>query len=59
MKWPRRKPPAPRADLVQIAVLECELFGIKPKPGTAAALAVELGAFSKCGRATTEEQLPE
>lgn len=40
MKWPWRKPPAPQADLVRIAVLEYELFGIEPKPGTLAAAIV-------------------
>lgn len=42
MKWPWRKPPPRRADPLAIAVLEYELFGIEPKPGTAAALAVGL-----------------
>ncbi|GHB55579.1 hypothetical protein GCM10010331_49260 [Streptomyces xanthochromogenes] len=46
MKWPWRKPPAPRADLVRIAVLEFELFGIEPKPGTLAAALVGLNQFS-------------
>lgn len=46
MKWPWRKPTAPRADLVQIAVLEYELFGIEPKPGTLAAALVGLNDFS-------------
>ena len=46
MKWPWRKDPAPRADLVRIAVLEYELFGIEPTPGTLAAALVGLNDFS-------------
>lgn len=42
MKWPWKKPPQRRADPLRIAVLEHELLGIEPKPGTAAAFAVNL-----------------
>ncbi|MFF7881035.1 hypothetical protein ACH40F_07845 [Streptomyces sp. NPDC020794] len=42
MKWPWKKPPQRRADPLAIAVLEYELLGIEPKPGTTAALAVGL-----------------
>lgn len=45
MKWPWRKPPPRRADRLAIAVLEYELFGIEPKPGTAAELAIGLRRF--------------
>lgn len=38
----RRKPRPRRADPLAIAVLEYELLGIEPKPGTAAAFAVGL-----------------
>lgn len=36
----RKKPARPVADPTRIAVLEWELFGIEPKPGTAAAAMV-------------------
>lgn len=42
MRLPWRKPLPRRADPLAIAVLEYELFGIEPKPGTAAAFAVGL-----------------
>lgn len=35
----------PRPDRLRIAVLEHELFGIEPEPGTAAALVVALRRF--------------
>ena len=35
-----RSAPRPRADRMRIAVLEWELFGIEPEPGSAAAFAV-------------------
>ncbi|MDR3082111.1 MAG: hypothetical protein LBV60_14505 [Streptomyces sp.] len=35
MKWPWRKPPTPQADPLQIAILEYQLFGIKPGPAMA------------------------
>lgn len=42
--WPRRRrstaPVAVVPDRVRIAVLEYELFGIEPKPGTAAAAVI-------------------
>lgn len=50
MNWSWRKPrepSAPRADPLRIAVLEYELFGIEPKPGTAAAAAVGLSCLSE------------
>lgn len=47
MKWPWRKPTAPQADPLRIAVLEYELFGIEPKPGTAAAMAVGCHALGQ------------
>ncbi|MGW2861937.1 hypothetical protein [Streptomyces sp. NPDC001205] len=46
MNWPWRKPPTPQADPLRIAVLEYELFGIEPKPGTLAAALVGLKHFS-------------
>ncbi|MBX7464950.1 hypothetical protein K1Y80_02490 [Streptomyces sp. MAG02] len=49
MKKPWRKTPAPRADPLRIAVLEYELLGIEPKPGTAAAAAVGLRHFAGTG----------
>lgn len=42
MKWPWKKPSQRRADPLAIAVLEYELLGIEPKPGTVAAFAVGL-----------------
>lgn len=44
---PRRKPDQPRPDYAKIAVLEAELLGIEPKPGTAAAFALGLVTFSQ------------
>ncbi|MEV5944427.1 hypothetical protein [Streptomyces sp. NPDC051994] len=37
MKWPWRKPrpPSPEPDRLQVAILEYELFGIKPDPAAA------------------------
>ncbi|MFI1535552.1 hypothetical protein [Streptomyces anandii] len=43
--WPRRPTPAPvrpRADPIQIAMLEYELFGIAPAPNSAAAFVIQL-----------------
>lgn len=54
MKWPWRKPPQRRADPLRIAVLEYELLGIEPKPGTAAALAV---GMQRVGRALNGERV--
>jgi hypothetical protein len=44
MTFRRRKPepPAPRANPTRIAVLEHDLLGIQPEPGTPAAFAVVL-----------------
>ncbi|MFR9794207.1 hypothetical protein ACL07V_37230 [Streptomyces sp. MB22_4] len=49
--WPRRsrlEPPAPRPDPTRIAILEHDLFGIQPQPGTAAALAIGLRRVGAC-----------
>jgi hypothetical protein len=53
--WPRRRPahtpdaaPPPKANPVRIAVLEHELLGIEPEPGTAAALAIALCRTAVC-----------
>ncbi|MFI1371332.1 hypothetical protein ACH4UY_04880 [Streptomyces longwoodensis] len=47
--WPRRPAPArPRADHTRIAVLEHDLLGIPPEPGTAAALTVALRRAGTC-----------
>ncbi|MFF6829629.1 hypothetical protein [Streptomyces longwoodensis] len=49
--WPRRPEPAPtrpRANPTRIAVLEHDLLGIKPEPGTAAALAIGLRRLGTC-----------
>ncbi|WP_329492486.1 hypothetical protein OG618_36965 (plasmid) [Kitasatospora sp. NBC_01246] len=53
MKWFRRRPavaapPAERADPALIAVLEHDLLGIKPVPGSPAARAVALRRTSTC-----------
>lgn len=40
MRRRRRPASAPRPDYTRIAVLEFELFGVEPKPGTMAAAAV-------------------
>ena len=40
--------PAPTADLLRIAVLEHDLFGIQPQPGTAAALCIGLRRTGTC-----------
>ena len=41
--WPRRsRPEPPRPDPVRIAVLEYDLFGVQPKPGTMAAALIGL-----------------
>lgn len=42
MRWPWRKPPQRRADPIATAVLEYELLGIKPTPGSAAEFAINL-----------------
>lgn len=47
--WSRRtrpEPTVPRPDRTRIAVLEYELFGIEPKPGTVAAAVIGLRQFS-------------
>ncbi|MFJ2780206.1 hypothetical protein [Kitasatospora sp. NPDC087315] len=51
MKWFRRypaAPPAERSNPVRIAVLEHDLLGIEPAPGSAAALAVALRRTGTC-----------
>lgn len=43
--WPRRTrsaPPVPRPDYTRIAVLEYDLFGVQPRPGTTAAAFIGL-----------------
>lgn len=40
--------PPDRPSPVRIAVLEHDLFGVQPKPGTAAALAVGMRAGGQC-----------
>jgi hypothetical protein len=50
--WPRRRSPAApvrgHANATAIAVLEHDLLGITPKPGSAAALAVALRQAGAC-----------
>jgi hypothetical protein len=49
--WFRRRPAPPpedRSNPTRIAVLEHDLLGIKPEPGTAAALAVALRRTGTC-----------
>lgn len=50
--WPRRKPtpePArPRANHTRIAVLEHDLLGIKPEPGSMAALTIAMRRTATC-----------
>ncbi|MGA5604016.1 hypothetical protein ACPCUF_23770 [Streptomyces griseoincarnatus] len=50
--WPRRRPPAApepeRANPTRIAVLEHDLLGIPPEPGSAAALVVALRRTGTC-----------
>ena len=50
--WPRRRPAPvpvrPRANPTRIAVLEHDLFGIPPEPGTAAALTIALRRAGTC-----------
>ncbi|MFF7901191.1 hypothetical protein ACIO02_34030 [Streptomyces sp. NPDC087568] len=48
--WPRRRttPPQERANPTTIAVLERDLLGIHPEPGTAAALAIALRNLGTC-----------
>lgn len=41
-------PPTPRANQTAIAVMEHDLLGIKPEPGTAAALAIGLRRTGTC-----------
>lgn len=51
MKWFRRKPDQPppaKANTTRIAVLEHDLLGIAPEPGTAAALAIALRRTGTC-----------
>lgn len=46
--WPRRstrQPLAPRPDYTAIAVLEYDLFGIQPEPGTTAAAIIGMRNF--------------
>ena len=55
MRWPwKPRPPQRRADPLRIAVLEYELFGIEPKPGTAAAFAV---GMQRVGRTLNGERV--
>ncbi|MFJ3793881.1 hypothetical protein [Kitasatospora sp. NPDC090091] len=44
----RRPPEQPRPNPVRIAVLEHDLLGIPPQPGTAAALAIALRRVATC-----------
>ncbi|WP_262705535.1 MULTISPECIES: hypothetical protein [Streptomyces] len=50
--WPRRRPvPAPerpRANPTHVAVLEHDLLGVKPEPGSAAALTIALRRVGSC-----------
>jgi hypothetical protein len=46
----RRSPAHPRPDYTRIAVLEWELFGVEPKPGTMAAAAVGMKRVSEALR---------
>jgi len=50
--WPRRNRPAAsapeRANPTRIAVLEHDLFGILPEPGTAAALVIAMRRTGTC-----------
>lgn len=50
--WPRRRqapaPVRPRANPTRIAVLEHDLLGIPPEPGTAAALTIALRRAGTC-----------
>lgn len=60
MKNPFRRRPAalgatPRADRTRIAVLEHDLFGVTPEPGTAAALAIAHRTVSPCTTHTPVE----
>lgn len=46
-----RKPPQPRPDHATIAVLEYELLGVEPEPGTSAAAAVGMRRLANALRA--------
>lgn len=48
--WPRKPetPTPPRANPTRIAVLEHDLLGIQPEPGTAAAVTIALRKTSDC-----------
>jgi hypothetical protein len=51
--WPFRArwtdpDPAPRANPIRIAVLEHDLFGVQPEPGSAAALQIALRRTGTC-----------
>lgn len=51
--WPRRPrktepEPVPRANPTRIAVLEHDLFGVQPEPGSAAALHIALRWTGTC-----------
>lgn len=49
--WPRRPTPAPArpiANPTRIAVLEHDLLGIPPEPGTAAALTIAIRRTGTC-----------
>lgn len=54
MKWPWRRSsrtperPALRADPVKVAVLEHDIWGIQPEPGTMAAAVIGLRALIGC-----------
>ncbi|MFD8805597.1 hypothetical protein [Streptomyces sp. NPDC059597] len=54
--WPRRRRrTAPRADPTTIAILEHDLFGIPPKPGTLAAAVIALRVLRHAGDCLTHE----
>ncbi|GGR71069.1 MULTISPECIES: hypothetical protein [Streptomyces] len=50
--WPRRRPPVapapPRANATRIAVIEHDLLGIPPEPGSAAALVIAMRRTGTC-----------
>lgn len=50
--WRRPAPNAARPDCAQTPVLDCEPFGIEPKPGTAAAALVNARHAAKTLRST-------
>ncbi|MEW1754177.1 hypothetical protein [Streptomyces angustmyceticus] len=50
LPWKRhpKVPAAPRPNYTSIAVMENDLFGIQPKPGTAAAAIVGMRRIGEC-----------